>query len=321
MVKIDAIYFYIIFSIINLFILINIKKISFKFKLIDYQKNKIHSKDTPKFGFFLYSNLIFFLYLITFYYDLDNKFLVLSYLFLIKSILFLGFVDDRFHIDVKKRFYLSITILGVFYFINPSSIYVSLNFSYILNYILLIIFSLGFIHLVNITDGINGLVPSIFLYSCLYYLFKGYDFFDPFFQFFIILSCLGSLIFLLPNFFGICFLGNSGSYIAAIIISIFYTQLYVKQIVEYSDILLIFIIPLIDGLRVTISRILNHKNPFVGDFTHIHHIIRSNRLLILCYYLIVFLPSIFNFFFVNYTIYIGLIALFVYLFFYKYSVR
>ena len=58
--KIDIIYFYFIFSFINLFILINIRKISFKFKLIDYQKDKIHTKDTPKFGFFLYLNTIFF---------------------------------------------------------------------------------------------------------------------------------------------------------------------------------------------------------------------------------------------------------------------
>jgi UDP-N-acetylmuramyl pentapeptide phosphotransferase/UDP-N-acetylglucosamine-1-phosphate transferase len=175
--------------------------------------------------------------------------------------------------------------------------------------------------LVNITDGINGLVPSMFLYSCFYYLLKGYSVLDPFFQFFIILSCLGMLIFLLPNFFGLCFLGNSGSYLVAIIISVFYTQLYMKQVVEYSDILLIFIIPLIDGLRVTIYRIINRKNPFIGDLTHIHHIIRSNKLMVFLYFIIVFLPSLVNFYFVDYTIYTGLISLFIYLIFYKYSVR
>lgn len=321
MINIDTIYFYFIFTIINLLILINIKKISFKFQLIDFQINKSHSKDTPKFGFFLFSNIIFFLYLLTFYYELDNKFIIVSNLFLLKSILLLGFLDDRFDLDVKKRIYLSIVIIGLFYFVNPSSIYVSLNFSYILNFILLIFFSLGFIHLVNITDGINGLVPSIFLYSCFYYLFKGYDYLDPFFQFLLILSCLGSLIFLLPNFFGVCFLGNCGSYLVAIVTSIFYTQLYIKQIVEYSDILLIFIIPLIDGLRISFNRILNRKNPFVGDYTHIHHIIRPKRLMVISYFLIVFLPSAINFYFTDYTIYIGLVTLIVYFVFYKLSIR
>ena len=58
--KIDIVFFYFIFSLINLLVLINIQKISFKFNLIDYQKNKIHTKDTPKFGFFLFLNIIFF---------------------------------------------------------------------------------------------------------------------------------------------------------------------------------------------------------------------------------------------------------------------
>ena len=319
--KIDIIYFYFIFSFINLFILINIRKISFKFKLIDYQKDKIHTKDTPKFGFFLYLNTIFFLYIITFYFNLDNKFTILSYIFLIKATLFLGFLDDKYNLDVSKRFFLSIFIIGFFYYINPSSIYISINFSFFLNYILLVIFTLGFIHLVNITDGINGLVPSIFFYSCFYYFFKGYFLLDPFFQFFLILSCLGISIFLLPNFFGFCFLGNSGSYLIAIIISIFYTQLYVNQVVEYSDILLIFLVPLIDGLRVTFKRILNQKNPFSGDYTHIHHMIRSKNIMIFTYYLIVFTPSILNFYFTDYTIYISIGAFIVYFFFYKYLAR
>jgi len=132
---------------------------------------------------------------------------------------------------------------------------------------------------------------------------------------------LGSLIFLLPNYFGVCFLGNSGSYLVAIVTSILYTQLYIKQIVEYSDILLIFIIPFIDGLRVSVNRILNRKNPFVGDYTHIHHIIRPKRLMVISYFLIVFLPSAINFYFTDYTIYIGLVTLIVYFVFYKLSIR
>jgi len=319
--KIDIFFFYFIFSLINLLVLINIRKISFKFNLIDYQKDKIHTIDTPKFGFFLFINIIFFLYIITFYFNLGNEFTILSYIFLIKAFLFLGFLDDKYNLDVIKRVLLSIFIIGIFYYINPSSIYVSINFSIFLNYILLIIFTLGFVHLVNITDGINGLVPSIFLYSCFYYILKGYFFFDPFFQFFLILSCIGISIFLLPNFYGLCFLGNSGSYLVAIIISIFYTQLYVKQVVEYSDILLIFLVPLTDGLRVTFKRVLNHKNPFKGDYTHIHHMIRSKNLMIISYYLIVFIPSILNFYFTDFTIYISIGAVTVYFFFYKYSVR
>ena len=95
-------------------------------------------------------------------------------------------------------------------------------------------------HLINITDGINGLILSLFIYTCCYYILKGYENYDAFYQIFLILNITTLLIFLIPNFFGKCFLGNTGSYLIAIIISILYLELYKISILEYSDILIIF---------------------------------------------------------------------------------
>ena len=139
--------------------------------------------------------------------------------------------------------------------------------------------------IVNISDGINGLVPSLFLYSCIYYLLKGYPDLEVYFQILIIISVTSISIFIIPNFLGLCFLGNSGSYFVSILISLFYMELYSHEILEYSDILLIFYIPFIDGLRVTFKRIINKTNPFKGDLTHIHHLVRKDKIKTYLYFL------------------------------------
>ena len=93
-------------------------------------------------------------------------------------------------------------------------------------------------------------------------------------------------------------------------------ELYSKSVLEYSDVLLIFYIPLIDGLRVTFTRVYKGINPFKGDLTHIHHLIRKNKFLIYFYFALVFIPSMINFFYKDFTILIALLSGIVFLTFY-----
>ena len=161
----------------------------------------------------------------------------------------------------------------------------------------------------------NGLIPSLFLYSCVYYVFKGYEYLDIYFQILVILSILSISVFIIPNFLGITFLGNSGSYFISIIISLLFMDLYSKSILEYSDILMIFYIPLIDGIRVTIKRIYNKQSPFKGDLNHIHHMIKK-KIFKSIFFFILFLPSFINFFFKDFTIYICIVFFIIYSIFY-----
>ena len=300
-----------IFVTINLISIFFLKKLSYYLGLIDYSQNKIHTHDTPKFGFQFFLIIIFFsFFVINFEFKKDNL-IIFIYLFFF---VFIGFLDDKFSISVIQRVILSLIITFIFFFLNPHEYYVSESFPFYLNFILLIFFSLGFIHLINMTDGINGLVLSLFTYSLFYYLLKSDNSIDHYLMVIIELSLLGSLIYLIPNFLGMCFLGNVGSYLIAVLISIIYMELYQNTLVEYSDIILIFLIPLIDALRVTVSRIINNKNPFIGDFTHIHHLIRFSNKYKIFYFTIVFLPSIFNFFFSDFSYLLG--ALFILIYFY-----
>ncbi len=225
----------------------------------------------------------------------------------------IGYFDDIFNLNVLIRILFAGFVTLTFYALNPFDFYVSLSFSSYTNLFLLCFFTLGFIHLVNITDGLNGLVPTIFLYSCFYYLFKGYGYFDSYTLNLLVLTIISFLIILIPNFYGKFFLGNSGSYSVAILSSFFYMKLYKQGILEYSDILLIYFIPLIDGLRVTSIRIFNKKNPFKGDYLHIHHLIRDKKNFIFGYYVLILFPSFINYFNKDFSILIAILSFLLYL--------
>ena len=299
---------------VSIFFLKNIKFFAMRMNLIDRAKNKIHLIDTPKFGVFF--TIVIFLNVLIFFFFSNFKFDYLITSFYIFSFAYIGYLDDVYDLSVKKRFIFSLIISSIFFYFSKNDYYVSYSFNYYLNYFLLIFFTLGFIHLVNITDGINGLIPTLFLYSCIYYFFKGFSNLDIFFQILMISSIFSILIFIIPNFQGGCFLGNCGSYFVSILISIFYMKLYSINLLEYSDILLIFYVPLIDGLRVTITRIIKGKNPFKGDLSHLHHMIRNNKFLTITYFILVLTPSLLNFSFFDYTIYISIAFIFIYFLFY-----
>ena len=301
-------------TLASIFFLKNIKFFAIRMNLIDHAKNKIHLTDTPKFGFFFSIVILINILIFFFFSNLEFNYLITSlYIF---SFAYIGYLDDIYDLSVKKRFIFSFLISSIFFYLNKDDYYVSYSFNYYLNYFLLIFFTLGFIHLVNITDGINGLIPTLFLYSCIYYFFKGFSNLDIYFQVLMISSIFSILIFIIPNFLGICFLGNCGSYFISILISLFYMKLYSINLLEYSDILLIFYIPLIDGLRVTVTRVIEGKNPFKGDLSHLHHMVRNSKFLTLTYFILVLAPSLLNFSFYDFTIYISLIFLLIYFLFY-----
>ena len=306
-------FFYASFFFFNIIILFKLDFFAKRLNLYDFSKNKFHNIDTPKFGFMIFSLIYFFSLILSF--QSLNLVSILLFFYLL-FFLIIGYLDDVFNLNVFLRFLSSLLITICFYKINPLNFYISLSFVNFFNLFLLCFFTLGFIHLINITDGLNGLVPSLFLYSCIYYFFKGYNYFDQYTLNLILLSIISFIIFLLPNFLGKCFLGNSGSYSVAILSSFFYMKLYQKGVVEYSDILLIFLIPLLDGLRVTILRIYNKKNPFKGDYSHIHFLIKDNKIQIIFFYFLIFSPSILNFFSNDYSAVIGIMAIFLYIIFF-----
>lgn len=299
--------------IINLLLIYRLNFLAKLFGLIDYPENKIHPTATPMFGAFMFFSILSLVLLKNISALNIKEFSILIYIFCFYII---GFFDDKYNLSVTKRFYLAIIVTFIFFLVNKNDYYVSINFDSNINLILLVFISLGFLHLINMTDGINGLLISLYLYACTYFLLKGLYNYEFFFRDLLLSSFVCSLIYILPNFFGKCFLGNTGSYCIAITLSILYMELFKHNHLEYSDIILIFIIPFLDGIRVTFTRIMNKTNPFKGDYLHIHHMIRDNFKNKIIYFLIVFIPPSINFYNNDYSIIIGMLSIFMYLCFF-----
>ena len=157
------------------------------------------------------------------------------------------------------------------------------------------------INALNFYDGINGQSCLIFLSFFSYLLIKS----DV--NFFYLICIILILMVMILNFKNLLFLGDSGIYLLTIILSIslIYEYNIQKNIIYADEIFFLLLFPGVDLLRLTITRSLNSKNPFLGDRNHIHHLLInrfsllfSNIILISLTILPIFLFMIFklNFF-------------------------
>ena len=136
----------------------------------------------------------------------------------------------------------------------------------------------------NFIDGINGLSISAGLIWIVAMPLTIQE------NILIILSLLIILFFNLKNKI---FLGNSGASILSFYISINYIKYYNENKFLYADqILLFFLIPGLDLIRLFVVRIMKQKSPFNGDLDHLHHLMlkyfnSDKKALISCIFIII----------------------------------
>ena len=274
--------------ILNLIILINLKKFSKILNIYDHPdgKLKIHKAKVPLIGgliLILNFSTIFF-YQIFFqerFLSLNinyfNNFELFSLLILIYSYFFLGLYDDKFYLSPFKKLLISILIIFIVIFFNENLIISNFSLSFLEKRIFLgnvsiffTIFSiLILINALNFYDGINGQSCLIFLFFFSYLLIKS----DV--NFFYLICIILILMVMILNFKNLLFLGDSGIYLLTIILSIslIYEYNVQKNIIYADEIFFLLLFPGVDLLRLTITRSLNSKNPFLGDRNHIHHLL------------------------------------------------
>lgn len=288
--------------ILNLIILINLKKISKMLNIYDHPdgKLKIHKEKVPLIGglILIINFSIIFFYQIFFQgsflslnIDYANNFELFSLLILIYSYFFLGLYDDKFYLSPFKKLLISILIIFTATFYNENLIISNFSLTFLNKKIFLgnasiffTIFSiLILINALNFYDGING-------QSCLIFLsFFSYLFIKSDANFFYLICILLILMVMILNFKNLLFLGDSGIYLLTIVLSIslIYEYNIQKNIVYSDEIFFLLLFPGVDLLRLTITRSLNLKNPFLGDRNHIHHLL-INRFSLLFSNLILF---------------------------------
>ena len=243
--------------------------------------------------FFLIATFLLVIFLVGLFDDILN----INYLLktLISVIVFIFFVN------YEKNFFI-INQINFYYF---DQLYLG-SYKFIFTFFCLLLF----FNLINLFDGLNGLVLSLFIIIDIYLLTFASN---PMLQFFIIISLASCVSLLFFNLRGFIFLGNSGSNIISMINLMFIIYVYNKEFLNYFTnlkinpeiIFILFFYPGIDLVRLFFYRLSRFKNPFLGDKNHFHHLLQKNygSLHSLLFFITIFLINILLIFLnVNYFI-------------------
>ncbi len=313
----------------NILIFFNLKKISNIIDIYDKPDKylKKHKSNVPLLGgiIIIFNLLIFFS--LSFFFDtsLENlgfsKKEQLSIFLLIALFFLMGIYDDKFKLEPNTKLILSILISILALSLNNNLLIQNLSFSFLdrkiflgdLSYFFTIFCIIILINALNFYDGINGQSLIFFILIFSYLAFK-----SPvnFLYIILILICIFTLFLNLKNKI---FLGDSGIYTlgSILVLLLIYEYNYFKTLMFSDEIFLLLMLPGVDLLRLTITRIMKGKNAFYGDRNHLHHLLLKKYKLFqtnLILTLLGFFPIIlFSFFDLNFFLILPLF-LFIYFF-------
>lgn len=299
-------------SIISLIILYffnkHRKNISRKFNLIDIPDKiiKLHRKHTPLLGgvMLFLSFIIINSYL--FFFDQLTKTSLIIFL-CSGSCLLLGLIDDIHKISYRYKFLLLISIFYIFVSFDSNLQIQKLYFStfskeFFLNYSSIpftILCMLLVTNALNLIDGIDGLciLISIIFLTWMISIFQNFE------NLYIVLIVSLTYVFFL-NVKKYIFLGDNGSLFLGSLIGLNIITNYNLQIENVNfpveNIFITLMLPGLDMFRVFLIRIVNKKNPFMGDRIHLHHLLLDQGLgnvkTLVIFLLLILLPILLNFF-------------------------
>lgn len=265
----------IFFLLLNFFMLTKHKLISSWLNVFDLNSA---SKISLLGGIFLISNIflthIFFILEIIPY----EHFYKINVGLLILGMFILGFIDDKFKIKPSVR--LLLTFFLIFFFLQDESYLIrKFNFSFFNNSLftienssLSILFTIfcimSFVNALNFFDGIN-LQVILYTIGCVIYLF----FIE--YSYFLLIILVTLTFFSCLNYQNKSFLGDSGTYVLAIVISLSVIDLHNRNLIFADQIIFLFLLPGFEIVRLFLERIYKKKNPLLGDNEHIHHLMKK----------------------------------------------
>ncbi|HJS11064.1 MAG TPA: MraY family glycosyltransferase [Sphingopyxis sp.] len=189
----------------------------------------------------------------------------------------LGLVDDRRHLPASFRLLACALLISLALFIVPSLVLQQISWNYDAGAIGLPVGRFAYsalcivalIQAANLADGKNGLLIGLSLAWVYFLMVELPTGISP-----MLLALSGVLFVLLSfNLSGRLFLGDGGSYGLATLIG-FMALLAANSPTgdaASDQIALIFLLPVIDMLRLIIVRAARGKSPFAGDRDHLHH--------------------------------------------------
>ena len=273
-----SIFLGVIAGVFALIICLNAETIGNRLRIMDRPDNdrKRHSKDTPLVG----GVAIFAPLLIwvagTVMTGLTADHATLAALILCAAgVGVVGFADDQATIAPSTRILLVLIFLALAFFIDPRLVSPTLNWGSfeptpipLWAYCALLgLTTAGIVNAVNMADGQNGLVPSMFVVWSLCLMLVG----DPVVsQVAAVLAVLTTIV-LLFNLRGALFLGDCGSYGVTFLIGLLTMLSHAEGRVSIETATVWFFIPVVDCLRLIMTRSLQGRSPMAPDTDHFHH--------------------------------------------------
>lgn len=187
----------------------------------------------------------------------------------------LGLFDDRHQAPPNLRLLISVALCSLLLVIEPGLQLHELQFGPLV--VPLAVFALPFTVLclvglqnaINMADGLNGLVIGLSIFWTICLLLYAPPALIPYLS----LMLMGLLILLAYNVSGRLFLGDAGSY--SLGVSIGLLMIYVHHAaggrLPMTTVMLWLLVPVLDCLRVMISRLLANRSPVAADTNHLHH--------------------------------------------------
>lgn len=189
----------------------------------------------------------------------------------------LGILDDRFELTPQIRLLVTVGAIGI---AATTTRDLSLDFIFFswqqqpvfissVAVLVTMVSIVGFINAVNMADGKNGIVIGL----CI--MWTGCLIWHATPELLMPLVCLliALCIALAFNLKGRLFLGDGGSYGLACIIAVVAINLYNRNFdtLRADHVLVWFAVPVLDCLRLLVTRSLQGRSPFAGDREHLHH--------------------------------------------------
>lgn len=233
----------------------------------------------------------------SYYYISGNQIFDFSILIPLTILFLVGIYDDVYDSDFKLKFIFQLIAAKIMIdqgiIINDFNGLFGINeIPYVIAQPLTILFIISTINSFNFVDGIDGLALFEFIkFSLIIFFLTNSVSFS--YNVILMIALIISLTLLYYNFRkkNKVFLGDSGSLflggvIAIVIISFINSPGNNYNVI--SSVLVVYLYPIVDLVRIFCLRILNGQSPFIADKNHIHHvliqkgIIHSRASLIIC---------------------------------------
>jgi len=322
-----------IFSVSAYFIIYYFRgKISLLLNILDIpnEERKIHKIPTPKtasFSIALFFAALLVLNLFFNYFDNYLNFILFGAIL----IFIIGYLDDRYKLSALNKVFL-IGLISIFLCILSKNLIIDKFYVFSLDtffelksfsVLFTVLCVLCLVNSLNLADGVNGLATGLIFF----WLFFIAQIYENNLDLVINIILIKLVLIFIHNYRGDHFLGDSGSLMLSSFLAFLVITLH-NQNIDLPDqqnssesIFILFIIPVLDMVRLFFERLINKKNPGIGDNNHLHHYLINkftNKQTLIIYFLIVNIPIIMSLYTSVNKIYIIILTFLVYIFFIYY---